>query len=213
MTLIRFALLIALAAPSATLASPLLLAHLYRSLSTQSTALKQVTAQLPQTGPISELDSKRIRLELAQLEASREETVSLLTRIESDQKAIRSDRERLQAERDELTKAKADLASQNIELASAKKQLELQNSSLSLQKASLTSERDALTKQKNELEGRERLFSMGFYASFTAALIALFALFGKLPTVLVERKLKLAELEAKYLEMQKLRHEIARNGV
>jgi len=67
---------------------------------------------------------------------------------------------------------------------------------------SLDRERSVLDRNQADLQQREKLFSLGFYASFTTALIAILGLVGKLPFLSLERKLKLLELRERELALR-----------
>jgi hypothetical protein len=101
--------------------------------------------------------------------------------------------------------AVASLAAARLAIQSVtSQQLEVDARFKELAATSVQIERDKndLQKAKTDLEFRERLFSMGFYASFTAAVIAIFSLLARLPMVRLERKLKLLEIREKELGLR-----------
>ena len=82
------------------------------------------------------------------------------------------------------------------------KSIEVASNNLEDEKDNLLKEKSALIKDKSDLESREKLFTMGFYASFSTALIAIFGIMFKLPTVRLERKLKALEIQEKETVIQ-----------
>lgn len=73
----------------------------------------------------------------------------------------------------------------------------------------LTKEKKFLEARKVDLESREKLFSMGFYTSLGAVVIAFAALLSKLPTVFLDRRFRKLELLQKRIEIRKLRRELS----
>ncbi len=65
--------------------------------------------------------------------------------------------------------------------------------------------KDQLKIEKVEIERKLELFSMGFYASLTAAAVAIFGLLFNLPTVRLDRRLKMLEIEEKELVLDKVK--------
>ena len=63
-------------------------------------------------------------------------------------------------------------------------------------------------KDKIEQEGREKLFSMGFYTSLAATVLAEFGIFVRSPASKLERKLKALEIEHKEIELSQLKKAI-----
>jgi len=88
--------------------------------------------------------------------------------------------------------------------ALAKLGLELES-----EKVKLKEQRDRIAKEKSDVEQREKLFSMGFYASFLAAFVAVFGLVVRMPTFRLEQKLKLIEIEHKQLELAQFKESVA----
>jgi len=76
---------------------------------------------------------------------------------------------------------------------------------LEQEKLKIKEDRDRIAGEKSDIEQREKLFSMGFYASLLTAGIAGFGLFVRIPTSRLEQKLKLIEIEHKQIELQKLK--------
>ena len=66
-----------------------------------------------------------------------------------------------------------------------------------------------LEQDKAELQSRERLFSMGFYASLAAAVLAITTVLTKLPTAFLDRRLKKLEILEKRIAIRKLRRDAA----
>ena len=122
-----------------------------------------------------------------------EESASLAVR-----EAIKKANEKAIRDKEEITKsvneAESKLKEINIKLDQIKK--------LSLK---IEAERDQLAKDKTDLEGREKLFSMGFYATLATTIVAVFGIFIRWPNSKLERKLKALEIEHKELELLKLR--------
>lgn len=98
----------------------------------------------------------------------------------------------------EIVKAQAAL------VAAEAKQREVETRFAELARASsqIEKEKEELTKSKSDLEAREKLFSMGFYASFTTSLLAILGLVVKLPTSRLDKQLKLLEIQDKELSLK-----------
>lgn len=75
------------------------------------------------------------------------------------------------------------------------------------EKQALEKERDRLKEEKADLEDRERLWSMGFYASLSATTAAVIGLIIRLPTFRLERRLTRLEIEQKEIELARARRE------
>jgi hypothetical protein len=61
--------------------------------------------------------------------------------------------------------------------------------------------------EKRDLEDRERLWSMGFYASLSATAAAIIGFMLRLPTFQLERRLTRLEIEQKEIELARARRE------
>lgn len=79
---------------------------------------------------------------------------------------------------------------------------------LGKENANLTKDKQKLEQEKSDLQSRERLFSMGFYASLGAAVLALATVLTKLPTAFLDRKYRRLELLEKRLEIRMKRREV-----
>jgi hypothetical protein len=82
----------------------------------------------------------------------------------------------------------------------------------SKQNQQLAIEKKTLEAKKTDLEARERLFSMGFYTSLGAAVLAVMALLVKLPTTFLDRRYRKLEILQKRIEVRKLRREVTEKG-
>ena len=80
---------------------------------------------------------------------------------------------------------------------------------VSKQNQQLAMDKRTLEAKKTDLEARERLFSMGFYTSLGAAVLAVMALVVKLPTTFLDRRYRKLEILQKRIEVRKLRREAA----
>jgi hypothetical protein len=101
--------------------------------------------------------------------------------------------------------ARADIirAQVAIQEAEAKqKEVEARFVELAVMSEKVDAEKQTLEKEKNALEAREKLFSMGFYASFTTSLLAIFGLVVKIPQSKLEKQLKLLEIQEKELTIK-----------
>ena len=88
------------------------------------------------------------------------------------------------------------------ELAMLAAQISAERENLANERDLLTEEKRFLTKEKSEIEQREKLFSMGFYATLSTSIIAILGLVVRIPNSRLDRKLRLLEIEAKALEIE-----------
>jgi hypothetical protein len=87
------------------------------------------------------------------------------------------------------------------------RELEALERKIQQDKRVLEQERDRLMEEKADLEDRERLWSMGFYASLSATTAAVIGLIVRLPTSRLQRRLTCLEIEQKELELARARRE------
>ena len=110
-------------------------------------------------------------------------------------------KQQLEESQVELKEIQNDIEETNrlAELLEAER-VKIENRKIELEadKDRLEQEKIALQKEKEQLEGQKELFSMGFYASLLAAILAIIGLVSRLPNMKLERemmKLQLVEKE------------------
>lgn len=131
-------------------------------------------------------DLSELGLELSAIGSEPEEQRQFLT-------ALRIRIEEFQREVDEQQFTLDKIGSERAELLRAR-------DALFEERLKWNAERERLLAEKKDLEEREKLFSMGFYAALFAALIAILGIIVKLPASRLENRMK--ELEIAKLERQ-----------
>ncbi len=122
-------------------------------------------------------------VEVGLLKSQLEESQNELKEIQSDIEETNRLAELLEAERVKIEK-------QKMELEGDKKRLE--------------EEKQTLQKDKEKLEGQKELFSMGFYASLLAAVLAVIGLVTRLPNMKLEREMMKLEMLEKEKSIRNL---------
>jgi DNA repair exonuclease SbcCD ATPase subunit len=97
--------------------------------------------------------------------------------------------------------------SQLSEIEDNLRTLEALEREIQREKQALEEQRDRLMEEKRDLEDRERLWSMGFYASLSATAAAIIGFMLRLPTFRLERRLTQLEIEQKEMELARARQE------
>ncbi len=153
-----------------------------------------------------QLDSahQKIKQPIPAYKALEETSLSVLSLAALEQAKIES---RLRAEEvsQQIKVAESKLEEVNLKLG----ELAKIGRDLEQEKIKLKEQRDSIAAEKSDVEQREKLFSMGFYASLLAAFVAIFGLFVRIPTSRLEQKLKLIEIEHKQLELVRLKESMA----
>jgi len=127
----------------------------------------------------------------------------------SETKQLIQDDQRRGRERAAIIEESVQQAEQQLRKIDVKlEDLRVLGSEIEAEKNSLVREKDRITKEKLEVERREQLFSMGFYASLATTIIAVLGLLLRLPTARLERHLKQLEIAQKEFELAKLRAEV-----
>lgn len=65
----------------------------------------------------------------------------------------------------------------------------------------LAKDKETLQQEKSEIETRERLFSMGFFAFLSTTILAVIGISLRFPTMKLERKLKMLEIKEKEMAL------------
>jgi hypothetical protein len=91
-----------------------------------------------------------------------------------------------------------------LELEQRRTEMEGLSKQMGAEAEKIQKERDSLVNTKALLESREKLFSYGIFAALTTAIVALFTLIGRLPTVLLERQLLKLEIIEKTEILKKM---------
>jgi len=104
-----------------------------------------------------------------------------------------------------LAKARAaiqDVAQKQTQVAQQFAALAALGEKIENEKVSLQRDKVSLQRDKSDLESRERLFSMGFYASFITALFVLFGLPFRYPMYRLDKRLKQLEIREKEIALR-----------
>lgn len=121
-----------------------------------------------------------------------------------DAKGLLRDLETTQAALKNIEEQRALVDKQLEEVRQTFIQVATLTANLQNDKALLQKDKEALTEETRKLEKREATLTTQFYAAVTTALVALGAVFIKLPSDILDRRYKRLEIKLKSLELEKL---------
>jgi hypothetical protein len=103
---------------------------------------------------------------------------------------------------EKIEKERLVLEAERNELSRQKEILEEERDGLKVERDTLTQEKEDLKTDRDKHEQNLRLFSMGFYGSLSAAVIAIASIIVRFPTIRLDKRLKHLEILEKEYQLK-----------